>query len=156
MKMMIKGFSLVELMLVMALTAIVLGLAIPSYRLMIGKTRMNVASEQLKRAIATAREAALNHQATIILCGSQSGSACDGNWAQGQLIAFKSPHKGIVYLPAFPPEINVQWRANLGHNQVLEFSPRGLPAGQWGSFWLRSLNGGLEGRIIVNALGRVS
>lgn len=151
-----KGFSLIELLLVMTLAGIVASLAIPSYRLMISKIRMTVACEQLKRAIAMTREAAINHQVTVILCGSRSGSSCDGHWYEGQLVSFKSPLKSIAYLPALPPDISVQWRANLGHNQALEFGPRGLPAGQWGSFWLKSLQGGVEGRITVNASGHVS
>lgn len=150
------GFSLAELMLVMALTAIVIGFAIPSYQSIIEKTRMTSACQQLARAIATASEAALNHHQDVILCGSRSGRSCDGSWTDGQLIAFLPSQGGIALFPALPSSISVEWRANLGLNQALRFTPWGLSAGQWGSFWLKNEAGGHWARVTVNALGQVS
>jgi type IV fimbrial biogenesis protein FimT len=149
-----KGFSLVELMLVMALAAIVAAFAIPSYRLIIAKTNMKLACQQVENAIATAREAAVSRHAAVILCGSQSGLSCDGNWSEGQLILHKHSSQTVAYCPILPAGILIEWRANLGRNQVLEFTPLGLSAGQWGSFWLKSAM--IQGRITVNALGQVT
>jgi prepilin-type N-terminal cleavage/methylation domain-containing protein len=149
-----KGFSLAELMLVLALTAIVAAFAIPSYRLIIAKTNMKLACQQVENTIATAREAAINHHDAVIFCGSQNGLSCDGNWSEGQLILHKHSSQTIAYGPALPVGIMLEWRGNLGRNQALEFTPLGLSAGQWGSFWLKSPWAG--GRVTVNALGQVT
>lgn len=150
------GFSLIEVLLVMALSAVVLSLAMPSYRLISEKTKVSAACAQLERAVSTAREAALHTQGEVVLCGSHDPSGCDGDWSRGQLIAVKNPWKGIVLLASLPEGIQVQWRANLGHNQALVFGPRGLPAGQWGSFWVKGAHESLGCRIRVNALGRIT
>jgi type IV fimbrial biogenesis protein FimT len=151
-----KGFSLMELLLVLALTGMVLGLAIPSYQLMVAKTRIRVASSQLEAAIKAARKGALHHRAEVVLCGSRSSNRCDGTWEEGQLIAFKSTRKALAFLPALPPGVRVEWRANLAHNQVLEFNSAGVPAGQWGSFWLSDSSGSVQRRITINAMGRIT
>lgn len=150
------GFSLAELMLVMALTAIVIGFAIPSYHSIIANTRMTLACHQLAQAISTAREAALNHHRDVMLCASLNGRQCDGRWTDGQLVAFLPSKAGIAFFPALPTSLSVEWRANLAQNQFLRFTPRGLSAGQWGSFWLNTSTGGTWGRVTVNALGQVS
>jgi len=151
-----KGFSLMELLLVLALTGMVLGLALPSYQLMVAKTRIRVAASQLEAAIKAAREGALHHRAGVVLCGSRSANRCDGTWEEGQLIAFISTRKALAFLPALPPGVRVEWRANLGHNQVLEFTSAGVPAGQWGSFWLTNPSGSVQRRITINAMGRIT
>ncbi len=150
------GFSLVELMLVMALAAAFLRFAIPSYQLFTAKTHIKLACQQITRAISTAREAALNHHRGVILCGSRTGHVCDSAWSEGQRVSFVGARKGLVHFPPLPIGIRVEWRANLGRNQVIEFTPEGLSAGQWGSFWLENQSGTVVGRVTVNAMGRVS
>lgn len=149
-----SGFSLVELLILLSLIAIVATLAIPSYRLLICKTRVRVTTAQLMRLITQAREMAIHYQTAVIICGSQSGIDCDGEWAQGQLIAIKQPRKELSAYPELAQGIRVEWRSNLGHNQFLEFGPMGLPEGQWGSFWL-SVEGELKARITVNLMGHL-
>jgi type IV fimbrial biogenesis protein FimT len=150
-----SGVSLAEVMLVMALTAIVAGFAVPSYQIIIGKTQMKLARQQLVQALGVAREAALTHHSNVVLCGSQSGLSCDGNWSEGQVILIESSKEELAHFPALPRGVSVSWRANLGHNETVEFNPSGVTFGQWGSFWLKDSRGTTH-RIIINALGRVT
>lgn len=139
----------------MTLSAIVLGIGIPSYNQIIANYRVQVASQQLVNAINQAKECAVHYQNKAILCGSSNGIFCDGKWAAGQIILNKETKKVISVFPELPRGISVSWRSNLGHNEHIIFTPLGIPEGQWGSFWIENNYIGIN-RITINSLGRVS
>ncbi|MBX9587541.1 MAG: prepilin-type N-terminal cleavage/methylation domain-containing protein [Gammaproteobacteria bacterium] len=151
----IQGFSLSELLVVITLSAIVIAIGIPSYQKIIANYRIRSASQQLVRAITQAKECALHNQSEIILCGSGNGMFCDGKWSDGQLIVDKESKKLISIFPALSTGITVNWRSNLGHNELIVFTRMGIPEGQWGSFWIENNYLGTK-RIIINSLGRIN
>lgn len=70
------GFTLVELMVVVALLAIFASIALPSFDYLIGKNRVQSATNELLGLIQSARALAVESNASVSVC-----LAADGVWA---------------------------------------------------------------------------
>jgi type IV fimbrial biogenesis protein FimT len=71
-----EGFSLVELLLVVLITAIGLGLAVPAFSGLVANQRMAGAVNEFVTALHAARSEALARQRTVVLCAA-AGDALD-------------------------------------------------------------------------------
>lgn len=80
----LQGFTLIELMVTIAVAAILLSLALPSFRNMIVTSRLNSVSAELTDAIGFARFEAIKRNRTIIFCrvvdASSSSCVTGTNW----------------------------------------------------------------------------
>lgn len=84
-----QGFTLVELMVVLAIAAIVAIVGIPSMYSMIANNRLATQSNELVASINLARSEAIKRGQTVVLCKSNDdGTACDNaaTWDKGWLI----------------------------------------------------------------------
>lgn len=88
------GFSLLELMVVMALLSVLMGLITPAMAARAPERDRFFAAHQLYAQLHRARLMAITQQTHLTLCPSQSGQRCDATnaWHQGW-IAFKDPDK---------------------------------------------------------------
>jgi len=76
------GFTLVELIIGIALLAILLSVAIPSYQNVIANQSVNAAATALQSAISLARSEAIKRNRSVTL-----RPAIEGEWTDGWLIA---------------------------------------------------------------------
>ena len=81
-----KGFTLIELMLTLAVVAILLAMAVPSYRSFVQGNRVASQANALLRALAYTRSEAVKRAAVISICRSSNQSSCGGNWADGWIV----------------------------------------------------------------------
>lgn len=89
-----NGYSLVELMIVLAIIGISVGYATPSfYQLKLNKL-MDGERNRLTVSLNFARNYAIKNQQQIIICPSNSGTGCDNQfrWYEGWII-FKDDNK---------------------------------------------------------------
>jgi type IV fimbrial biogenesis protein FimT len=83
-----KGFTIIELMVTLAVLAIVLGIAIPSFNSQIQRNGSLGLGEEFISALNFARTEAIKRRAPVSICASNADvDACDGtDWSNGWII----------------------------------------------------------------------
>lgn len=84
----IRGWTLVESMVVLSIVAVMAAWALPSFLSAIQQTRLAAATHEFMSAISLARSEAIKRNARTVLCVavSESGCASTGHWNQGWLL----------------------------------------------------------------------
>jgi len=88
----VRGFTVVELMVVVAIVAIFLALAVPSYNGVITQNRMASEINDLANAMSLARSGAIRQGVNVTICASTNPTAakpsCSGNsnWSTGWIL----------------------------------------------------------------------
>jgi type IV fimbrial biogenesis protein FimT len=101
------GFTLIELLTALSVLAILVALAVPSYREFTRNTQLTTAHNDLVTAFSLARSEAIKRSARVEVCASANGTACsnDTDWATGWLVQVQggerlqmwpSPGNGVV------------------------------------------------------------
>lgn len=83
------GFTLIETMVAIAILAIVVSIAAPSFNRTVQSNRAAVASNELLGALQTARSEGLKRRTDVTLCRRNAqGTACENgtDWAVGWLV----------------------------------------------------------------------
>lgn len=81
-----QAFTLIELMITVAIAAIVLAIAIPSFNVQMLNSRSVALGEELASAINFARSEAVKRGARVSVCPSNNGTGCGGAWADGWIV----------------------------------------------------------------------
>jgi type IV fimbrial biogenesis protein FimT len=91
------GFTLIELMVTLAVAAILLTVAIPSFRSTVQNNRATGQANDLLSSLNVARSEAVKRGATVSVCISSDQAKCTGaSWALGWLIWSDINGDGIV------------------------------------------------------------
>ncbi|TLZ13468.1 MAG: prepilin-type N-terminal cleavage/methylation domain-containing protein [Gammaproteobacteria bacterium] len=82
------GFSITELMVVVAIVAILLGIGAPSYRYITNSYRMSAEVNGLLGDLQYARAEAIREGQTVTACVSSDGASCTrgADWANGWIV----------------------------------------------------------------------
>lgn len=93
------GFSLVELMFGIALLAILIALAAPSFTRLINANRLTTMTDSFYTALILARNESLTRNAPMILCKSSDGATCvtTGDWQQGWILFEDTDNDGAKH-----------------------------------------------------------
>ncbi|ODS24880.1 hypothetical protein AB835_01040 [Candidatus Endobugula sertula] len=78
-----SGFTLVELLVTIAIAAILLTIAVPSFTRLISSSNTDSAVNRLGRSFAYARSEAVTRAENVVVCTSSDGATCSGNWGNG-------------------------------------------------------------------------
>ena len=127
-----KGFSLIELILVLFIAAILLMIMVPSQKIFLDHAAERSRGSQLFQAIHLSRNAAISHNKPILLCKSSDHKMCSGGWQDGYIILENK--KVMSVFQNNPADGVLYWRSSL-RRDYLEFMPEGTTHGENGTFW---------------------
>lgn len=71
-----RGFTLVELMIVVVIAAILLAVAVPSFRTLVVRNNVESLQTAMGRALNTARSEAASRNTRVVMCASTDGATC--------------------------------------------------------------------------------
>ena len=156
-----RGLTLLELMITLAILSVALGVGVPAARHVIDSVRAATSLHQLTASLAIARNAAITYREAVTLCPSRDGSSCLGgtDWSEGW-IAYRDPLRQDA--PASPADVlrrfdpqhpTLRLTTSTGRPRV-RYLPNGSAAGTNASFRLCRRSGALLGSIVVANSGR--
>lgn len=156
-----SAFTVVELMIVIAMVAILMALAAPSFSNFVKNDRLTTQINTLVGHLAYARSEAILRAQQVGLCASSSGTACTGAWSEGWLVYVDSDNSG-GYNAATDEILRVN-QALSGNNALTStlgtnflYDNRGYAATGTGSFSLCDDRGVSHAKmIVISNTGRV-
>ncbi|WP_444914810.1 GspH/FimT family pseudopilin [Microbulbifer sp. TRSA007] len=82
------GFTLIELMTTLVVLAVLVGIAVPSFKDMINNSRSVALAEDLAGALNFARSEAVRRGGRVSICASTNGASCGAadTWNQGWIV----------------------------------------------------------------------
>jgi type IV fimbrial biogenesis protein FimT len=155
-----RGLSLFELLATMTILAIVLHLAMPSFRQLINSNRQQAAANELLTGLRSARTAAvLRHQPVIV-------QPLEGNWALGwRMIAdvsgkgLSDPQNPVLVIRQSNGKVRIEGNYRLA--QWVRFNSLGTPSyagaapGNGTLFICDEATALTHSRVVINVPGRV-
>lgn len=84
------GFTLLEIMITLAIMAILLTIGVSGYTRLIDNTQNRKTSDSLKASIAQTRSESITRGGNVRFCGSSNGSTCTTSFNDGWLIYYDS------------------------------------------------------------------
>lgn len=146
-----KAFSLLELLISLALLSIFAGIALPAFGQWVDRTRLDVLRDQLHAHLQDARITSVVRNRDIEVCGSTDGLVCDEEWNHGWLVRYADSDQAIQ-------QFRIQTRHVLawqGFSPRLRFQRNGtVPTGN-GRFILCDPKGRDGRQLVINRQGRV-
>ena len=112
------GFTVIELMVALAVLAILVALAVPNFNDASLSARLNGFANSLVAAAQVARSEAIKRNDTIRLCASSGGATCDaGEWEEGWIVV-TDDDRVLQHQQALPSEFKV---TEAGGANILSF-----------------------------------
>jgi type IV fimbrial biogenesis protein FimT len=138
-----SAFSLIEMLIVLALIAIVTVMGSVTLADFSNRTHATLLQSELLHAISFAREAAITHGAPVAICKSSTTKSCGGRWLDGQLIYYDDYQDGKIYesqqiikvMQTHIKQGELHVRVYPFYRDYLRFLPTGFIDHQDGTFW---------------------
>lgn len=170
-----NGFTLVELMVTIAIAAILLTVAVPSFITTIQNNRMTASLNDFVTDLNLARSEAVKLGSRVTVCKSADGVACttEGDWSQGWIV-FSDPNNTGLYETGVAdetllrvhqalPDANTTLVGNSNVNNYISFTGTGFTQLIIGGFQAGTLimcddrGFGRDAKaIVINTVGRIN
>ncbi|MGQ9427294.1 GspH/FimT family pseudopilin [Gilvimarinus sp. F26214L] len=123
-----RGFTLLELMASIAVLAIVVGVALPSFQGIVESNRVQTQANTFYTSLIAARSEAVKRNQPVVLCKSADGASCttDDHWEQGWLTYADANGDGIKdagepIVQNYPATPGITIRASNGADDLFAF-----------------------------------
>ncbi len=144
-----RGFTLLELMITVAVIAIVAAIAAPSFTSVVRSTQTAALSEELTSALNLARSEAVRRGSRVSICASADGATCSNNWTDGWMVVTDDATSDVANAVVVD-EVVRSWGAP-NPNAVVNVQQNGGAAGFIRFNRLGILGRADNGEITVNA-----
>lgn len=81
-----RGFTLIELLVTVSVAAVLMAIAVPSFRDMAIRNQLTSYTNDIIASINFARSEAVRRGVPVAICKSNDGETCSGNWDDGWII----------------------------------------------------------------------
>lgn len=125
------GFTLIELMVTVAIFAIIAAIAAPAMQAMVTAGRLSGASEELVTALQLARSEAIRRNAPVTVCSSADGVTCSGSGDWSRWIVTGADNVAGTVDVIRDRSANADLRLS-GPGAGIQFNPSGLIRAQQG------------------------
>jgi type IV fimbrial biogenesis protein FimT len=164
-----SGATLLELMVVLAVSAILLGIGIPSFAALTSSSRLASTTNELVSSLHLARSEAIKRGSRTVMCTSATGTACagSGGWHQGWLVFHDANNNAVldagetVILARQALPAGFSLRGNEHVSEYISYTPGGATklisgAFQAGTLTLCNESGGpgAARQVIISSTGR--
>lgn len=119
-----KGFTLLELMVTVAIMGIIMSLAMPSYRNMQNTATVNNVVKEWQESFYYAQAEAMRLKRNITFCASDNGSNCSGEYQSGWIVKDNDRLLRDV-VPSVPKDSDFKVRVNTSGGSTLTILPNG-------------------------------
>ena len=157
------GFTLIEVMIVIAILSILAGIALPAFNTLIASNRLAGQANDLLSAFQLARSEAVTRGNRVSVCASSSGTTCTGvPWNTGWMVFDESPggttgtfDAGADTILRVYPALAGSSTLSAGTVAVVTYRPNGQAGNNVNFLLCPNDNSGVTGRVIqVSASGR--
>ncbi len=141
------GFTLIELMVTIAIVAILLAIGLPSFQGSLRSNRVATSTNELMASVSLARTEAIRSTKTAAICASSNGTSCSTDWNQGWIVWTDNDGNNTLatseivrYVQAHPTlslatassagTITFDNRGRANDEQVFTLKPGDCPSGQ--------------------------
>jgi len=119
----VKGFTLIELMIVLVILAVILGVVLPGFTDLRLTNRLKTYANEIVASVYLARSEAIKRNVAINLCASTDGSSCagSGGWEQGWIVL--APDGTVIQRM---PALTAGFKVTSSGGSTLTFQPTGV------------------------------
>ena len=134
----LKGFTLVEALVVIAIVAVLTAIAMPNLKKFLVGNQIRSAVNDWTLALQTARSEAVRQRMRVRICPSSNGSSCSASnttYEIGWIVTLPDSVKGTnleKILQDYPPLTNVTMTVNKSGSLI--YLANGLPVGNFAGF----------------------
>jgi len=165
------GFSLIEVVITLVLTALLLSQAVPAFSAFMARNRLAAATNDVRGCLSFARQSAVTQGEPVAVCPGDSSAGCLSDWSIGKWLVFAdSDHDGRLdggesllregRVPGMVAGVSVS--GNGPFRQAVVFVPQGHAERVSGAFASGRLRVCVQGgsgpnarELILSASGRV-
>lgn len=146
-----RGFSLIELLVVVVLLVLAGTMAVPAFGVFIERSRATAVADQLQAHLNFARASGVSLHRDIEVCGSSNGVDCDHAWGKGWIIQ-SSVSDGPLRLNRLGEREHLRWS---GFRQSIRFKNNGTAPMGNGRFYICNDQSEVVWQLVINRQGRV-
>ena len=158
-----SGFTVIELMITIAVAAVILTLGIPSFQGLMERNQLTANINNFVSSLALARSEAIKRNLPVALCASNNGENCSGGGYESGWIVYvnrnsdgnRDNNEELLWVSEALPA-NLTLRGNGCCSTNIPYTPSGQIAGISGSISLCKNNQTEKSRqIAISTTGRV-